>query len=50
MMRSEFQRPLTGGWRTTLRRQVRVGEQAGAHGHVPVKADRAFTWGDGDED
>lgn len=51
MMRSEFQKAFDWWVEDDSEGdRSRVGEQAGAHGHVPVKADRAFTWGDGDED
>lgn len=49
-MRSEFQKAFD--WWVEDDSETGPGQEVaeGAHGHVPVKADRAFTWGDGDED
>lgn len=51
MMRSEFQKA-SDWWVEDDSKgdRSRVGEQAGAHSHVPARADGAFTGGDGGED
>lgn len=51
MMRSEFQK--ASDWWVedgSECNRSRIGEQEWAHSRVPVRADGAFTWGDGDED